>query len=141
MLFRSWEAKLYGIDRFDKCPNGLPGVETRLHMLYSEGVAKGRLSLPHFVELVSTTPARLFGLAPQKGSLTPGADADIVLFDPNAKWTMGQETLHMGADWSAYEDIEVTGKIIKVFSRGELIVDGDECLAEQGRGRYIHRSL
>ena len=137
----SWEAKLYGIDRFDKCPNGLPGVETRMHMLYSEGVAKGRLSLPHFVELVSTTPASLFGLAPQKGSLTPGSDADIVLFDPTARWTMGQETLHMGADWSAYEDIEVTGKIVKVFSRGELIVDGDECLAEQGRGRYIHRSL
>ena len=137
----SWEAKLYGIDRFDKCPNGLPGVETRMQLLYSEGVAKGRLSLPHFVELVSTTPARLFGLAPQKGSLTPGSDADIVLFDPTARWTMGQETLHMGADWSAYEDIEVTGKIVKVFSRGELIVDGDECLAEQGRGRYIHRSL
>jgi len=137
----SWEAKLYGIDRFDKCPNGLPGVETRLQMLYSEGVAKGRLSLSHFVELVSTAPARLFGLAPSKGSLIPGADADVVLFDPAATWTMGQDTLHMGADWSAYEDIEVTGKIERVYSRGELIVDGDDCLAERGRGRYIHRSL
>jgi dihydropyrimidinase len=137
----SWEAKLYGIDRFDKCPNGIPGVETRLQMLYSEGVAKGRLSLPHFVELVSTMPARLFGLAPLKGSLTPGSDADIVLFDPTYKWTMGLDTLHMAADWSAYEDIETTGKVMKVFSRGELIVDENECLAESGRGRYIHRSL
>ena len=137
----SWEAKLYGADRFDKCPNGIPGVEPRLQLLYSEGVAKGRLSLPHFVELVSTNPANLFGLAPQKGSLVPGADADIVLFDPNTTWTMGRDTLHMGSDWSAYEDIEVTGKIVKVFSRGELIVDGDECLAEGGRGRYVHRSF
>jgi dihydropyrimidinase len=137
----SWDAKLYGIDRFDKCPNGIPGVETRLHMLYSEGVAKGRLSLPHFVELIATNPARLFGLLPSKGSLTPGSDADIVLFDPNVKWTMGQKTLHMGADWSAYEGIDVQGKIAKVYSRGELIVDGADCLAEKGRGRYIHRSL
>jgi len=137
----SWDAKLCGIDRFDKCPNGIPGVETRLHMLYSEGVAKGRLSLPHFVELVSTNPARLFGLAPSKGSITPGSDADIVLFDPTANWVMGRDTLHMGADWSAYEGIEVKGKIVKVFARGDLIVDGEECLAEQGRGRYIHRSL
>lgn len=137
----SWEAKLGGIDQFDKCPNGIPGVETRFHMLYSEGVAKGRLALPHFVELVSTNPARLFGLAPSKGSITPGGDADIVLFDPNVNWTMGQDTLHMGADWSAYEGIDVKGKIMKVFSRGELIVDGDECLAEKGRGRFLHRSL
>jgi len=137
----SWEAKLYGIDRFDKCPNGIPGVETRFSLLYSEGVAKGRISLPRFVELVCSMPALLFGLAPQKGSLIPGADADIVIFDPNKKWTMCQETLHQATDWSAYEDIEITGKIEKVFSRGDLIVDGDECLAEKGRGRYLHRKL
>jgi dihydropyrimidinase len=136
-----WEAKLYGADRFDKCPNGIPGIEPRLNLLYSEGVAKGRLSLPRFVELISTTPAQLFGLAPQKGSLTPGADADIVLFDPHAKWIMNQQTLHMATDWSAYEGIEITGKIVKVFSRGELIIDGDHCLAEKGRGRYLYRQL
>jgi dihydropyrimidinase len=137
----SWEAKLFGADRFDKCPNGIPGVEPRLSLLYSEGVAKGRLSLPRFVELIATNPARLFGLAPQKGSLTPGGDADIVLFDPMVEWTMGKDTLHMGADWSAYERIEVKGKIVKVYSRGELIVDGDDCQAEKGRGRYVFRSL
>ncbi len=137
----SWQAKLHGIDRFDKCPNGIPGIETRLHLLYSEGVAKGRLSLPRFVEVISTAPARLFGLAPRKGSLTMGADADIVLFDPEAKWTMSRERLHMAADWSAYEDIEIMGRIVKVFSRGELIIDADQCLAAGGRGRYLHRRL
>jgi dihydropyrimidinase len=137
----SWDAKLLGADRFDKCPNGIPGIETRFSLLYSEGVAKGRISLPRFVELVSTSPADLFGLAPGKGRLHPGADADIVLLDPRIKWTMGQESLHMATDWSAYENIEITGKIRKVFSRGELIIDEDLCLAKKGRGRYIHRTL
>jgi dihydropyrimidinase len=137
----SWKAKLQGKDRFDLCPNGIPGIEARFHLLYSEGVATGRLTLPRFVEIVSTAPAHLFGLAPRKGSLTMGADADIILFDPQAHWIMGHDTLHMAADWSAYEDIEITGRIVKVFSRGELIVDGDECLAGKGRGRYLHRVL
>jgi dihydropyrimidinase len=137
----SWEAKLLGANRFDRCPNGIPGVEPRFSLLFSEGVAKGRISLSRFVELVSTSPAEIFGLAPQKGSLAPGGDADIVLFDPQKKWTMNQESLHMATDWSAYEDIEITGKILKVFSRGELIIDGDRCLAKKGRGKYIHRSL
>jgi dihydropyrimidinase len=137
----SWEAKLYGLDRFDRVPNGLAGIEPRLNLVYSEGVATGRLSLPRFVELVATTPALLFGLYPRKGTLLPGSDADIVLFDPNAEWVMGQETLHMATDYSAYEDIEVSGKIVQVYSRGELIVDGDRCLAEKGRGRYLPRTL
>jgi dihydropyrimidinase len=137
----SWEAKLYGVERFDKCPNGIPGIEARLHLLYSEGVAKGRITLPRFVELVSTTPASLFGLTPQKGILNSGSDADIILFDPKAKWYMSQQTLHMATDWSAYENIEITGKTVKVFSRGELVIDEGRCLAEKGRGRYIHRQL
>lgn len=137
----SWEAKLLGADRFDKCPNGIPGIEVRLPLLYSEGVAKGRISLPRFVELISTHPALLFGLAPQKGTLAPGTDADIVLFDPRIRWTMNRGSLHMAADWSAYENIPVTGKIIKVFSRGDLIIDGDRCLGKEGRGRYLQRKL
>lgn len=137
----SWEAKLYGADRFDKCPNGLPGVEVRLPLLYSAGVVKGRLSLPRLVEVVSTVPSILFGLYPQKGTLQPGADADIVLLDPKAKWIMNQQSLHMATDWSAYENLPIQGKIQKVFSRGELIIDGDKCLAEKGRGRYLHRKI
>jgi dihydropyrimidinase len=137
----SWEAKLYGRDRFDRVPNGLAGIEVRLNLIYSEGVAKGRISLPRYVEVVATTPALLFGLYPRKGCLLPGADADIVLFDPGARWVMGQETLHMATEYSAYEGIEITGKIVQVYSRGELIIDGDRCLAEGGRGRYLHRKL
>jgi len=136
----TWKATQYGKDRFDLCPNGMPGIEPRFTILYSEGVAKDRISLPRFVEIVSTTPARVFGM-PRKGTLLPGADADIVLFDPSIKWTMGQATSHSSNDWHAYEGIDVTGKIQKVFSRGELIVDGEECLAEKGRGRYLHRTL
>ena len=137
----SWEATQYGQDRFDLCPNGMPGVEPRFTILYSEGVARGRISLPRFVELISTNPARTFGMYPQKGTLLPGADADIVLFDPTIKWRMGQANSHSCNDWHAYEGIEVTGKIQKVFSRGELVIDGVVCLAESGRGRYIHRRL
>jgi len=137
----SWEAKLMGVPRFDKCPNGIPGIEPRLNILYSEGVVKGKLSLQRFVEVVSAQPARLFGLAPQKGYLTKGSDADIVLFDPSKVWIMGKATHHMATNWSAYEGFKITGKIEKVFSRGELIVDGEFCSAQKGRGRYLHRKL
>jgi dihydropyrimidinase len=137
----SWEAKLYGADRFDRCPNGIPGVEPRLSVLYSEGVAQGRITLPRLVEIVSTAPATLFGMAPRKGSIIPGADADIVLFDPNERWTMSHETLHMATDWCAWDGIEITGRVLRVYSRGELVIDGSECLAEPGRGRYIHCQL
>ena len=137
----SWEAKLNGKDRFDRCPNGIPGIEARFPLLYSEGVAKGRISLPRFVEIIASEPARLFGLAPKKGRLDPGSDADIVLLDPEARWIMGGDTLHMATDWSAYEGIEIRGKIRKVFSRGELLIDGEECLGTPGRGRFLHRRL
>ena len=137
----SWEATQLGKERFDLCPNGMPGVEPRFNLLYSEGVARDRISLPRFVELVATNPARNFGMYPQKGTLLPGSDADVVLFDPSARWTMGQATTHSSNDWHAYEGIEMTGKIQQVFSRGELIVDGENCLADMGRGRFLHRRL
>jgi dihydropyrimidinase len=137
----SWEAKLMGKNCFDRCPNGIPGIEPRLNILYSEGVVKNRISLSHLVELTSTNPAKLFGLWPRKGRIGPGADADIVLLDPQKKWIMSQKSLHMAADWSAYEGIKTTGKIEKVFSRGELIIDGNNCLAVKGRGEYLHRKL
>ena len=135
-----WESKLYGKDRFDLCPNGMPGIEPRFTTLFSAGVATGRISLPRFVELVATNPAYIFGMA-EKGTLDPGKDADIVLFDPNVSWTMGQANTHSNNDWHAYEGFEVTGKVQRVFSRGELIVNGDEFLAEPGRGRYVERRL
>lgn len=137
----SWDAKMMGAHRFDRCPNGIPGIEVRLSLLFSEGVQKKRISLNRMAELISTKPAEVFGMTPQKGTLAPGTDADIVLFDPKKKWTMGKNTLHMAPDWSAYEGIEITGKIEKVFSRGELIVDGERLLAQKGRGKYIKRTL
>jgi len=137
----SWEATQLGKERFDLCPNGMPGVEPRFNILYSKGVAQDRISLPRFVELIATNPARNFGMYPQKGTLLPGSDADIVLFDPSSKWIMGQASSHSSNDWHAYEGIEITGKIQQVFSRGELIIDGENCMAEMGRGRYLHRQL
>ncbi|MFT5195889.1 MAG: dihydropyrimidinase [Cellvibrionaceae bacterium] len=136
----SWEATQMGRDRFDLIPNGMPGIGPRFMWLFSHGVVTGKISLPRFVELVSTNPAHIFGMT-QKGALTPGKDADIVLLDPKARWTMGQATSHSSNDWHAYEGATITGKITKVFSRGELIIDGDECLAKAGRGRYVHRIL
>ena len=137
----SWEATQLGKERFDLCPNGMPGVEPRFNILYSKGVAQDRISLPRFVELIATNPARNFGMYPQKGTLLPGSEADIVLFDPSSKWIMGQASSHSSNDWHAYEGIEITGKIQQVFSRGELIIDGENCMAEMGRGRYLHRQL
>ena len=137
----SLASKVAGAENFDLCPEGMPGIEPRLTVLYSEGVAKGRITLPQLVDLTSTTPARLFGLAPDKGCLTPGADADIVLFDPSVQWTMSQDSLHMASDYTSYEGVEVTGKVAKVFSRGELIVDGEEFLATPGRGRFVPCTL
>jgi len=137
----SWEAKLMGKNRFDRCPNGIPGIEPRLNILYSEGVIKNRITPSRLVELTSANPAKLFGLWPRKGRIGPGADADILLLDPQKKWIMSRKTLHMAADWSAYEGIDVIGKINKVFSRGELIIDGNKCLAEKGRGKYLNRKL
>ncbi len=133
----SLASKQAGAENFDLCPEGMPGIEPRLTVLYSEGVAKGRITLPQLVEMTSGAPARLFGLSPKKGSLKPGSDADIVLFDPSARWTMSQETLHMASDYTSYEGVEVTGKVAKVFSRGEVIVDGEEFLATPGRGRFL----
>jgi len=133
----SLASKVAGAENFELCPEGMPGIEPRLTILYSEGVAKGRITLPKLVDLTSTAPARLFGMAPKKGSMAPGADADIVLFDPAARWTMSQETLHMASDYTSYEGVEVIGKVAKVFSRGELIVDGEDFLATPGRGRFV----
>jgi dihydropyrimidinase len=136
-----WRAKLMGKDRFDMCPNGIPGIEVRMSLMYSEGVAKGRFDLPRMAELCSTAPARRFGLYPQKGTILPGSDADLVFLDPSESWTMGQDTLHMATDWCGYEGIPVTGRIKKVLSRGVLVIDQGRRVAEFGRGKFVHRSL
>ena len=108
-------------------------------MLYSEGVAKGRITLPQLVRLACTEPSRLYGLYPQKGTLQPGADADVVILDPNGTRTLTQSTLHSAADYTCYEGMELQGKIDLVLSHGEVIVQDNQFLGRKGAGRYLKR--
>ena len=129
-----------GKDAFNKIPNGLPGLEERIPILFSEGVAKGKISLAQFVKLTATNPAKIFGLYPRKGVLKTGADADVYLLNPNAERTISVKTSHGNLDYNPYEGLKIKGKIEKVFRRGKLIVDGERFLGEKGSGIYLHRS-
>ncbi len=133
------EQKELGKDDFTKIPNGGPGVENRLSLLYNGGVRTGKITLNRFVELVSTAPAKMFGLFPKKGTIAVGSDADLVLFDPEAEATISASTHHMRVDYSLYEGWRVKGSPKKVFSRGRLIVDGDQFLGRAGGGSFIRR--
>lgn len=131
--------KMRGKDDFSLIPNGAPGIETRLVSLYDIGVMQGRLSLNRFVQLTSTTPAKLFGLFPKKGTIAVGSDADIVLFNPNATQTIHAEHLHSQCDYTLLEGRTLQGRVEKVFLRGELIVDGGAWHGREGMGRFIPR--
>lgn len=135
-----WKQKLMGEKDFSKIPNGHPAIENRMELLYSEGVHKGRISLNKYVEVACTNPAKIFGMFPRKGSLSPGSDADIVLFDPTAKHQLSAATHHMNVDYSAYEGWELTGKVRTVLLRGKVVIDRGECLAEKGYGQFIRRA-
>ncbi|MEX0795296.1 MAG: dihydropyrimidinase [Acidimicrobiia bacterium] len=131
--------KQLGADDFSKIPNGMPGVENRFGLIYNGGVAEGRISLNRFVEIVATTPARMFGMYPEKGTIAVGSDADIVVFDPKAKTVISAETHHMNVDYSAYEGYELAGKVDIVLSRGKTVIAGDEYLGSPGDGQYLRR--
>jgi len=133
------DQKQLGKDDFTKIPNGGPGVENRMQLLYHFGVNAGKISLERFVEITSTAPARIFGLYPRKGVLQKGADADIVLWDPNAEHLISAATHHMRCDFSLFEGWKVKGNASKVFSRGELVVDDGSYIAATGRGKYLRR--
>ncbi|WP_395452530.1 dihydropyrimidinase [Azospirillum melinis] len=126
---------------FKWVPNGIPGVEVRLPILFSEGVGKGRISLQEFVALTSTNHARMYGLAPRKGSIAIGADADLVLWDPDRKVTITQDLMHHGADYTPYEGMEVTGWPETVLLRGTVIIDKGVQTGKAGDGRFLHRSI
>jgi dihydropyrimidinase len=134
------EQKELGKADFTKIPNGGPGVENRLSLVYDGGVRTGKITLNRFVELVSTAPSRMFGLYPRKGTIVVGSDADLVLFDPEAEMTISAATHHMRVDYSLYEGWKVKGVAKKVFSRGNLIVDGDRFLGRAGAGSFLRRA-
>jgi len=135
------EQKELGRGDFTKIPNGGPGIEHRMSLIYSGGVAAGRFSVNRFVELVSTTPAKLFGLYPRKGTIAVGSDADLVIFDPQRKHTISAKTHHMRVDYSMFEGIEVTGMPNAVLSRGRVVVEGDKFLGRAGAGEFVKRAL
>ena len=134
------DQKTLGKDDFSKIPNGGPGIENRMQLIYHYGVNSGKLSLNRFVETVSTAPARIFGLYPKKGEIAPGSDADVVIWDPNAAHTISARTHHMRVDYSMFEGFEVRGNARTVLSRGETIVDGGKFLGKAGRGHYLKRA-
>ncbi len=130
--------KEMGKDNFSKIPNGAPGIETRMSLLYS-GVLGGKISLNRFVELTSTNPAKLMGLYPQKGSINIGGDGDIVVFDPSATMILRQKDLHMNVDYNPYEGREVKGVPTTVLSRGKVIIDQGKYLGKVGEGQFVPR--
>jgi len=133
------DQKALGKDDFTKIPNGGPGIENRLQLLHHHGVGLGNLTLNRFVELVSTAPARIFGMYPKKGVLAVGSDADIVLWDPIAEHTISAATHHMRVDYSMFEGFHVRGNARDVYSRGELIVSQGRFIGTAGRGQYLRR--
>jgi len=124
---------------FKKIANGVPGLEVRLPLLYSEGVRKGRLSLNQFVALTSTNAAKLYGLHPRKGTIAIGSDADVVLFDPNRELTITSDMLHDNVDYTPYEGREITGWPKMVLNRGRVVVENDALLVERGSGEFLER--
>jgi len=133
------DQKSLGKNDFTKIPNGGPGIENRLQLLHHHGVGLGNLTLNRFVELVSTAPARIFGMYPKKGVLAAGSDADIVLWDPIAEHTIRAATHHMRVDYSMFEGFHVRGNARDVYSRGELIVSRGKFIGAPGRGQYLRR--
>jgi dihydropyrimidinase len=134
------EQKEMGRGDFAKIPNGMPGVEHRMDLLH-QGVVAGELSLARWIEVASTTPARMFGLYPRKGVIAPGADADIVVYDPRARQTLSAQTHHMNVDYSSYEGFEITGKVDTVLSRGQVVIDAGQYVGAAGHGRFLERQL
>ncbi|WHT16957.1 dihydropyrimidinase [Crossiella sp. CA-258035] len=130
--------KELGLGDFSKIPNGLPGVEHRMDLLH-QGVVDGHISRKRWIELACATPARMFGLYPRKGTIAPGADADVVIYDPKARQTLSAETHHMNVDYSCYEGKTITGKVDVVLSRGKVVISENRYLGSKGHGSFLKR--
>jgi len=131
--------KELGKDDFTKIPNGLPGIQDRMPILWTYGVRAGKISANQFVALTSTNPAKIFGLYPRKGALVPGADADLVIWDPEKRVKYGVAHSHQRTDYNLYEGWELVGMPEKVFLRGKMIVDGNVWLGAAGQGQFLKR--
>jgi dihydropyrimidinase len=131
--------KPYGKNDFSKIPNGAPGLQDRMTVVFDGGVNAGKLSLNRFVQLMSTNPAKIFGLFPRKGTIAIGSDADLVIFDPNEKHVLSSSTNYSNCDYTLFEGRQVTGRVKKVFLRGELIVDQEKWMGYSGYGTYLKR--
>jgi dihydropyrimidinase len=134
-----WEQKIMGKDDFTKSPSGIPGIEERVPLMYSEGVAKGRISLRCFTDLCCTNPAKIFGLYPRKGVLAPGSDADITIIDPEKQMILASNALHSNADYSAYGGFTAQGWPVCTISRGEVIIRNGKFTGKPGRGKFLKR--
>ena len=135
------DQKELGLGNFSKIPNGMGGVEHRMELIY-QGVVQGELSLERWVETCSTTPARMFGMYPQKGIIAPGSDADILVWDPNKKTKIGiNDKHHMNMDHSSWEGFVVDGKVDTVLSRGMVVIDNDKFTGRKGHGQFVRRGL
>jgi dihydropyrimidinase len=134
------EQKVLGQDDFSKIPNGAPGIETRMSLVYDGGVRSGRISLNRFVELTATSPAKIFGLFPRKGTIAPGSDADIVIFDPHKTMRISAKTHHMKVDYNLYEGREVTGVSDIVISRGKVVIEDGKFVGRAGSGAFLRRA-
>jgi dihydropyrimidinase len=139
--FNFHEQKELGKTDFRKIPNGGPGIEHRLQLLFDGGVNQKRISLNRWVELTATNPAKMFGMFPKKGTIVPGSDADIVIWNPEKELTLSAKTHHMRVDYSLYEGRKVKGNAETVISRGEIIVRDDKFLGKAGRGNYLKRGV
>ena len=135
------EQKQLGAQDFTKCPSGAPGVEERLILLYSEGVRKGRITLPQLVKYACTNPARVAGVYPKKGTIAAGSDADLVILDPEREWTMTTGRLHGNADYTCYEGMAIQGAVEQVLLRGKTIVRDGKFAGSRGDGQYLHRGI
>src|SRR5690349_6551726 len=133
------EQKELGVGDFSKIPNGAPGVENRLALIYNGGVVENRISLNRFVELTSTAAAKMFGLFPKKGTIAVGSDADIVIFDPEKEHTFGVDAEHMNVDYSSYEGWKMKGKVETVLSRGRVVIENGEHKGRAGDGQFLKR--
>ncbi len=134
------EQKLLGKDAFTQIPNGIPGIEDRVNLLYTYGVKTGRLDLHRFVDSASTRPAKLFGLFPRKGTIAVGADADLVVFDPEYRGLISAKTHHVNNDYSGFEGMKIEGRPSAVTVRGKVQVRDGQFVGERGRGVLLKRT-